>query len=85
MDVIYWSRQVLAVFMGILWGFLGLKGIAAIGLFVILNSLAVYAYSNSTGFEFEADESFAGIKEGFMATFATFLVSWIVSYSAIYH
>lgn len=70
--------------MGILWGILGFKGIVAIALFIILNSLAVYAYSNSTGFEFEAEDSFASIKEGFMATFATFLVSWIVSYSAIY-
>lgn len=68
--------------MGIIWGVLGFTGIAGIVSFAILNSIAAYAIANNTGYDFDPDENYLSVKEGFMTTFATFLVSWIVSYTA---
>ena len=82
LDAVYWFRQILAIFMGIAWGVLGLKGFVGIISFCVLNSIAAYAIANSTGYEFDPDEGFLSVKEGFMATFATFLVSWITTYTA---
>lgn len=84
LDAVYWSRQILAIFMGVIWGIIGLTGIVGISLFVLTNSIAAYGIANNTGYEFEPDENFLSVKEGFMTTFATFLVSWIVTYTA-YH
>lgn len=82
LDTVYWYRQVLAIFMGIIWGYLGVKGFMGIISFAILNSIAAYAIANRTGYDFDPDDNFLSVKEGFMATFATFLVSWIVTYTA---
>lgn len=85
LDVVYWFRQILALFMGLIWGFLGLTGMFGLLSFIILNSVAAYAIANRTGYEFDPDENFSSVKEGFMTTFATFLVSWIVTYTNIYY
>lgn len=82
LDTVYWYRQALAFLMGILWGFLGLTGSVGVFSFVIFNSLAAYAIANNTGYEFDPDDSYQSVKEGFMATFATFLVTWIVTYTS---
>lgn len=82
LDMVYWWRQVLAVIMGLVWGILGLTGFLGIISFAILNSIAAYAIANNTGYDFDPDENFLSVKEGFMTTFATFVVSWIVTYTA---
>lgn len=82
LDAVYWCRQVLAILMGLVWGFLGITGFVGIVSFSILNSIAAYAIANNTGYDFDPDENFLSVKEGFMTTFATFLVSWIVTYTA---
>lgn len=82
LDAVYWSRQVLALLMGIVWGFLGFTGFVGIVSFAILNCIAAYAIANHTGYDFDPDENFLSVKEGFMTTFATFLVTWIVTYTA---
>lgn len=84
LDAVYWFRQVLAVVMGITWGYLGLTGFVGIISFIVLNSIAAYSIANRTGYDFDPDESFQSVKEGFMAVFASFLVSWTVTYSAVH-
>uniref|UniRef100_A0A6G1SI95 Uncharacterized protein C20orf24 n=1 Tax=Aceria tosichella TaxID=561515 RepID=A0A6G1SI95_9ACAR len=84
LDAVYWIRQILAVIMGFIWGLLGLTGFIAIISFAILNSMAAYAIANRTGYDFDPDESLLSVKEGFMATFASFLVTWIVTYTAVH-
>lgn len=81
---VYWYRQVLALIMGLIWGFIGVTGFLGIIAFGILNSLAAYSMAIRSGYEFEADENFLSVKEGIMATFATFLVSWIVTYTSFH-
>ncbi|CAG2161323.1 unnamed protein product [Oppiella nova] len=82
LDVIYWGRQLLAILMGLIWGYLGLTGILGLSSFVISNSIAVYIYS--INFNVENDDVMQDVKEGFMTSFASFLVSWILIYSALY-
>lgn len=83
LDAVYWTRQFIALLMGIIWGCLAMKGFMGILLFAAINSAAAYVIANSTNYEFEPDDNFLPVKEGFMTTFATFLVSWIVTYTAV--
>ncbi|KAF8781850.1 GEL complex subunit OPTI-like [Argiope bruennichi] len=86
LDVIYWTRQILAVLFGIIWGIIPIQGIIGIALYCLLNIVIFYSYS--TNFQHVDDEEFGGIwellKEGFMTAFACFLVTWIVVYSYLH-
>ncbi|XP_031562013.1 uncharacterized protein RAB5IF homolog [Actinia tenebrosa] len=86
LDVIYWLRQILAVIIGIIWGLIPLKGILAIGLFCLINAGVAYVYFNN--FQKIDEEEYGGAweltKEGFMTSFAVFLVFWIIVYSSLF-
>lgn len=84
LQAVYWYRQLLALIMGLIWGVIGITGFVGIISFGILNSLAAYSLAMRSGYEFEADENFLSVKEGIMATLATFLVSWTVTYTAVH-
>ena len=62
----------------------GLKGFFGIALFIAVNSLLVFLYSTYFNDETE-DEMMEFVKEGFMTAFASFMVSWILTYSAVSH
>uniref|UniRef100_T1KTP6 Rab5-interacting protein n=1 Tax=Tetranychus urticae TaxID=32264 RepID=T1KTP6_TETUR len=81
LDVIYWSRQVLAIFMGMIWGFIGITGFFGIASFVALNSIAVYLYS--VRFNNDTEDIMEFVKEGFMTSFAGFLVIFCFPLMAI--
>ncbi|RWS09382.1 hypothetical protein B4U79_14977, partial [Dinothrombium tinctorium] len=72
LDVIYWSRQVLAIVMGFVWGFVGITGFLGIALYMALNSAAVYLYS--LRFNSDNENMMEYVKEGFMTSFAAFMV-----------
>jgi hypothetical protein len=86
LDAVYWLRQVLSIILGIILGILSVKGFLGILAFGIISSLIVFIYA--TNVQNVDPEEYGGIieiiKEGFMTAFATFLVSWIVLYSAFY-
>lgn len=86
LDVIYWSRQVIGIIVGIVWGLIPLKGFIALLLFAIVNAGVIYAYF--TSFQAVDEEEFGGAwemtKEGFMTSFAGFLVTWIIIYSGVH-
>ncbi|GFY49808.1 respirasome Complex Assembly Factor 1 [Trichonephila inaurata madagascariensis] len=86
LDVIYWTRQILGVILGLAWGFIPLQGFIGLALFCLLNVITLYVYTSA--FQKIDDEDFGGIwellKEGFMTSFASFLVTWIMVYSAIH-
>ncbi|KAJ7360439.1 hypothetical protein OS493_015540 [Desmophyllum pertusum] len=67
-------------------GLLPLKGILAIGLFALINAGVLYIYF--TNFQKIDEEEYGGpwelTKEGFMTSFALFLVIWIIFYSAVH-
>ncbi|KAI1309385.1 hypothetical protein HDE_00155 [Halotydeus destructor] len=73
LDVIYWGRQILGVLMGLVWGLLGLAGFVGIALYVALNSVAVYIYS--VNYNNDIEDVMEPVKEGFMTSFASFMVS----------
>ncbi|RNA34749.1 hypothetical protein BpHYR1_006935, partial [Brachionus plicatilis] len=78
LDVVYWIRQILGIILGLVWGILGFKGIFAILSFCLLNVLFVYVYCIS--FQQIDEDEYGGmsdlIKEGFMTSFSSFLVSY---------
>ncbi|XP_015108281.1 uncharacterized protein RAB5IF homolog [Diachasma alloeum] len=86
LDVIYWSRQVIGLIIGIAWGIIPLKGFVALLLFVVVNAGITYLYISN--FQQIDEEEFGGIweltKEGFMTSFAGFLVTWIIIYSGLH-
>uniref|UniRef100_A0A1B6HR86 Rab5-interacting protein n=1 Tax=Homalodisca liturata TaxID=320908 RepID=A0A1B6HR86_9HEMI len=86
LDVIYWARQVLGIVVGILWGLIPLKGFIALLLFVAVNAGIIYVYF--ANFQCVDEEDFGGAweltKEGFMTSFAGFLVTWIIIYSGLH-
>jgi len=86
LDVVYWSRQILALLMGLVWGFLPLTGILGIILYVAATTLLLNSYVG--GYQKQDIEEFGGFmtlaQEGFMSAFATFMVSWILAYTSMY-
>lgn len=87
LDVVYWMRQIVGVILGVTWGVIPIKGLIGILLFLAINSLVVYVYFSA--FQKVDEEDYGGIaellKEGLMTSFATFLVSWIILYSALHY
>ncbi|KDR15294.1 uncharacterized protein C20orf24 homolog [Zootermopsis nevadensis] len=86
LDVIYWFRQALGIIIGLLWGLIPLKGFIALLLFVLVNAGLVYMYF--TNFQGVDEEEYGGAweltKEGFMTSFAGFLMTWIIIYSGLH-
>nr|CAG4646749.1 EOG090X0M4M [Macrothrix elegans] len=87
LDVIYWARQIIAIILGCIWGVLSLQGFFGLFLFALINAGVLYIYFAS--FQGIDEEEYGGAweltKEGFMTSFAGFLVTWIIIYSGIHH
>ncbi|CRK90968.1 CLUMA_CG004657, isoform A [Clunio marinus] len=85
LDWIYWSRQVVGLLFGLIWGLIPLTGFIGLALFGICSCGYVYLYCSAFGVD---DEAYGGIyeiiKEGFMTNFASFLVAWIITYSSVH-
>ncbi|XP_008559157.1 respirasome Complex Assembly Factor 1 [Microplitis demolitor] len=86
LDVIYWSRQIIGIILGVAWGLIPLKGFVALVLFALFNAGSTYLYMSS--YQQIDEEEFGGVweltKEGFMTSFAGFLVTWIIIYSGLH-
>uniref|UniRef100_A0A3Q0T7A3 RAB5 interacting factor n=1 Tax=Amphilophus citrinellus TaxID=61819 RepID=A0A3Q0T7A3_AMPCI len=80
LDVIYWLRQIIAVILGVIWGVAPLKGFLGIAIFCIINAGVLYVYFSS--FQQIDEEEYGGTweltKEGFMTSFALFLVGLLI-------
>ncbi|GMS80692.1 hypothetical protein PENTCL1PPCAC_2867, partial [Pristionchus entomophagus] len=87
LDVLYWGRQVFALVLGVIFGVIPLSGVLSIVAYVAVSTLAgQYFVVNYQGADEEQMGGFWELaKEGFGTAFATFLVSWITTYSAIHH
>ncbi|KAJ8257857.1 hypothetical protein GJAV_G00190480 [Gymnothorax javanicus] len=87
LDVIYWFRQIIAVVLGVIWGIVPLKGFLGIAIFCIINAGLLYVYFSS--YQQVDEEEYGGTweltKEGFMTSFALFLVVWIIFYTALHY
>ncbi|KAF7695823.1 uncharacterized protein RAB5IF [Silurus meridionalis] len=87
LDVVYWFRQIIAIILGVIWGIVPLKGFLGIAIFCIVNAGVLYVYFSS--FQQVDEEEYGGTweltKEGFMTSFALFLVVWIIFYTALHY
>uniref|UniRef100_A0A8C0FJ07 RAB5 interacting factor n=1 Tax=Bubo bubo TaxID=30461 RepID=A0A8C0FJ07_BUBBB len=85
LDVIYWFRQIIAVILGIIWGVVPLKGFVGIAVFCLINAGVLYLYFSS--FQQIDEEEYGGTweltKEGFMTSFALFLVMPLACFKLI--
>lgn len=86
LDVIYWIRQILGVILGLIWGLIAIHGVLGLATFAILNAGILYVYF--AAFQGVDEEEYGGAweltKEGFMTSFASFLVVWIILYSGLH-
>uniref|UniRef100_A0A8D8S603 Uncharacterized protein C20orf24 homolog n=1 Tax=Cacopsylla melanoneura TaxID=428564 RepID=A0A8D8S603_9HEMI len=86
LDVIYWTRQILGIILGIIWGLIPLRGFIGIALFAISNAGILYLYI--VNYQQVDEDDYGGTfemaKEGFMTSFAGFLVTWIIIYSGLF-
>ncbi|KAJ2944133.1 hypothetical protein O0L34_g18102 [Tuta absoluta] len=86
LDVIYWMRQALGIVLGLCWGLMPFKGFVGLLLFVAINAGIIYLYVNN--FQTIDEEEYGGMweitKEGFMTSFAGFLVTWIIVYTGLH-
>lgn len=86
LDVIYWMRQAIGIILGLFWGLLPLKGFIGLLLFVVVNAAVIYIYVNN--FQSVDEEEYGGMweitKEGFMTSFAGFLVTWIIMFTGLH-
>uniref|UniRef100_A0A8C6NS57 RAB5 interacting factor n=1 Tax=Nothobranchius furzeri TaxID=105023 RepID=A0A8C6NS57_NOTFU len=81
LDVIYWFRQIIAIILGVIWGV-----VFCSAFFCVINAGLLYVYFSS--FQQIDEEEYGGTweltKEGFMTSFALFLVVWIIFYTALH-
>ncbi|CAH0398602.1 unnamed protein product [Chilo suppressalis] len=86
LDVIYWMRQAMGIILGLFWGLLPLKGFLGLLLFVVVNAAVIYFYVSN--FQKIDEEEYGGMweitKEGFMTSFAGFLVTWIIVFTGLH-
>lgn len=86
LDVIYWMRQVMGIVLGVCWGLLPMRGFIGLLLFVAVNAGIIFFYVNN--FQNIDEEEYGGMweitKEGFMTSFAGFLVTWIIVYTGLH-
>ncbi|GFO07060.1 hypothetical protein PoB_003356500 [Plakobranchus ocellatus] len=86
LDVVYWMRQIMGLILGLVWGFIPLKGFIGLALFFLVNVAIVYLYYST--FQKIDEEEYGGaseiLKEGLMTSFSSFLVAWIILYSALH-
>lgn len=63
-----------------------MKGFVGLLLFVLVNAAVIYFYVNN--FQNIDEEEYGGLweitKEGFMTSFAGFLVTWIIIYTGLH-
>ncbi|KAH8257883.1 hypothetical protein KR038_002404 [Drosophila bunnanda] len=87
LDVIYWSRQVFGIILGVIWGIVPLKGFLGLVLFAGISCGIVYLYA--INFQNVDEDAYGGVwelvKEGFMTSFAGFLVTWIIFYTGLHY
>ncbi|MCP9262512.1 Rab5-interacting protein [Dirofilaria immitis] len=61
LDVLYWGRQILALMIGIFWGFIPLHGFLAIVLYIVISTTLGQLYA--TNFQKVDEDSLGGFWE----------------------
>ncbi|CCD67868.1 Rab5-interacting protein [Caenorhabditis elegans] len=83
LDVVYWGKQVISLLLGFIFGITSLTGVLVLVCYVGTSS--VIAHHFVTKFQRVDEEEVGGFwelsKEGFGAAFATFMVTWITTYT----
>lgn len=84
LDGLYWMRQIVSISLGVVWGVLQLAGFIAMAMYIIISSVIVFGYTllyQNVDAE-EVGGAWEVLKEGFMSSYALFLITWIIFYTA---
>eukprot|EP00455_Lapot_gusevi_P010964 TRINITY_DN1502_c0_g1_i2.p1 TRINITY_DN1502_c0_g1~~TRINITY_DN1502_c0_g1_i2.p1 ORF type:complete len:121 (+),score=26.39 TRINITY_DN1502_c0_g1_i2:70-432(+) len=85
LEVIHWVRQLVALVCGFVWGVIPITGFVGLLGFAIASALGLYMYyTKYLGVEDEVHGRFDLLSEGFLPSFALFMVTWICVYSLIH-
>uniref|UniRef100_A0A0K0EQ46 Hexosyltransferase n=1 Tax=Strongyloides stercoralis TaxID=6248 RepID=A0A0K0EQ46_STRER len=83
LDVVYWGKQILSIAIGIVWGLLPFTGIGSILAFAVASGVSSHLYV--TRFQGYDEDDLGGFfeiaKEGLSTAFATFMITWIITYT----
>ena len=83
-DVVYWLRQSIGLFAGIICGALALVDIFGFSFFVVaIISLPYFYYTNYSKINIDDFGAIAMLSEGLMPSFGVFLLTWIIVYSGM--
>ena len=76
LDVIYWSRQIIGLVLGVIWGLVPMQGFVGIFLFALLSAGLVYVWFTAVQGVDEAEYGGAWelTKEGLLSGAACFLI-----------
>jgi hypothetical protein len=84
-DCVYWIRQFIALFLGIICGILPIYGINGFIVFGLTNVVVPFwYYAKYSNVNIDDFGSMSLIGEGFQQSSGLFLLSWIITYSAFH-
>lgn len=83
--IIYWSRQVLSLLLGILWGIVRFEGLFAILTYLIVCIFILQSYKSMLKVPDDTFDIVDVFKEGIVPALGIFLFGWISSYSLAYY
>ncbi|XP_064399258.1 GEL complex subunit OPTI-like [Halichondria panicea] len=87
LNVVYWLKQILSIFVGLVCGIVPLQGFIGILAFLLVSGGLVYLYC--VLYQGIDQEEYGGawelLKEGMMTAFAMFMVNWIITYTMLQH
>jgi len=83
-DIVHWLRQIIALVLGVVAGYLHLTGFPIIAAFFIINFGFFHIYATKyLNFEDEKTEQHELYTEGLMIGFFTFVLTWIVTHTFV--
>lgn len=83
-EVVYWLRQVLGVLCGVVWGVIPLTGYVGNLAFLGLSGLALFVFFAKYHRTVDPEWYWPLTQEGYLNSYAIFLVTWIIAYNAVH-
>lgn len=86
LDTLYWLRQALGLFLGMLWGFLPITGLIGFLSHLIIGTLCIFAWCKRQGLD---EDDYGGfgpmLTEGMAPSISVFMLAWISVYSMVHY
>lgn len=85
LDVAHWARQLISLVLGLVWGVVGLTGIVAMVLYVlIVSGLLVSLIFSHLKVSEEVVDKWSILKESFATGCSGFVITWILLFNILH-